>query len=146
VKRNWWTADDLAQFKERTAELVEQFSRYESIPGYFIDGEYTLGENIGDLGGVEVAFQAYKLSLGGKPAPVIDGLTGEQRFFLAYAQAWRVERREDLALRLLKSDSHSPPKYRVNGTLRNIDAWYEAFSVGPEHALWLPPEARVQIW
>jgi predicted metalloendopeptidase len=126
--------------------LVEQFSGYESISGFFIDGAYTLGENIGDLGGVEVAFDAYQRSLNGEVAPIIDGLTGEQRFFLAYAQAWRVIRREDLALRLLKSDSHSPPKYRVNGILRNIDAWYDAFDVKPEHALWLAPEERVQIW
>jgi putative endopeptidase len=146
IKRDWWTEQDLAKFKSRTATLVEQFSGYESIPGFFIDGAYTLGENIGDLGGVEVAFDAYQRSLNGEVAPIIDGLTGEQRFFLAYAQAWRVIRREDLALRLLKSDSHSPPKYRVNGILRNIDAWYDAFDVKPEHALWLAPEERVQIW
>jgi len=146
VKRAWWTEADLARFAERTGKLASQFSAYESLPGYFIDGAFTLGENIGDLGGVEVAFHAYQLSLKGKPAPVIDGYTGEQRFFLAYAQAWRVHRRDDLALRLLKSDSHSPPKYRVNGILRNIDAWYEAFNVGPDNALWLPAEERVKIW
>ena len=146
IKRNWWTEADLARFGQRTGKLASQFSAYESLPGYFIDGAFTLGENIGDLGGVEVAFHAYQLSKNGQPAPVIDGFTGEQRFFLAYAQAWRVHRRDDLALRLLKSDSHSPPKYRVNGILRNIDAWYEAFDVGPDNALWLPEAERVSIW
>lgn len=146
VKRNWWTDEDLEGFKGRTSRLVEQFAGYESLPGQFIDGAFTLGENIGDLGGVEVALSAYRLSLDGRPAPVIDGYTGEQRFFLAYAQVWRVHRRDDLALQLLKSDSHSPPKYRINGIVRNVDAWYQAFNVGPEHALWLPREERVQIW
>lgn len=146
VKRNWWTDEDLEGFKSRTGRLAEQFSGYESLPGQFIDGAFTLGENIGDLGGVEVALNAYRLSLGGQSAPVIDGYTGEQRFFLAYAQVWRVHRRDDLALQLLKSDSHSPPKYRINGIVRNVDAWYEAFNVGPQHALWLPSEERVQIW
>jgi predicted metalloendopeptidase len=105
-----------------------------------------MGENIGDLGGLQVAHRAYQLSLKGKPVPVINGYTGDQRFFLSYAQSWRGKRREEVMLRLLKSDPHSPAKYRVNGIVRNVEAWYQAFDVKAGDDLYLPPEQRASIW
>lgn len=146
IKRNWWTEEDRSNFDARTSKLAEQYNSYEAVPGHFVDGEFTLGENIGDLGGVEVAYHAYRLSLDGTPAPVIDGITGDQRFFLSFGQSWRTKRREDLQLQLLKSDPHSPAKFRVNGVVRNVDAWYDAFDVKETDALYLPPEDRVSIW
>ncbi len=146
VKRNWWTDQDRENFSARTSRLGDQFDTYEPVEGHFIDGSFTMGENIGDLGGLEVSYRAYRLSLGDEEAPVIDGVTGDQRFFMGYAQAWRSERRQESMLNLLKSDPHSPPKYRVNGIVRNVDAWYEAFDVGEKDALYLPPEERVRIW
>jgi putative endopeptidase len=116
------------------------------LPGLKVNGELTLGENIGDLGGLGVAYQAYQRSLGGKPAPTLEGLTGDQRFFLAYAQAWQTKIRDgELRARVL-SDPHSPPYDRVNGTMRNVDAWYTAFNVQPGDKLYLAPELRVKIW
>lgn len=146
IRRNWWTDEDRSAFESLTSKLSEQYDAYEVLPGSFVDGSFTLGENIGDLGGIAVAYRAYQLSLNGKDAPVIDGITGPQRFFLAYAQSWRGKRRNESALQLLKSDPHSPVKYRVNGILRNIDDWYEAFNVTEDNALYLPPEERVSIW
>jgi putative endopeptidase len=146
VQRNWWTDEDRARFEERAARLAEQYSAYEPVEGTFIDGEFTLGENIGDLGGLNVAYYAYKLSLDGAEPPVIDGLTGDQRFFLAYAQVWRSKTRDETLVNRLKSDPHSPAEFRVNGVVRNMDAWYEAFDVQPDDALYLAPEERVSIW
>ncbi len=146
VKRNWWTDEDRANFTARTVKLGEQYSGYEAVPGHFVDGSNTMGENIGDLGGLEVAYHAYRMSLGDVPAPVIDGLTGDQRFFLAFGQAWRSERRDEALIRQLKAQPHSPPVFRVNGVVRNMDAWYEAFDVKEGDALYLSPEARVRIW
>jgi predicted metalloendopeptidase len=146
VQRNWWTDEDRSRFDARTSALAEQYSAYEPVPGTSVDGEFTLGENIGDLGGVEVAYTAYRLSLGDREPPVIDGFTGDQRFFLAYAQIWRALTRDETLVTLLKSDPHSPPEFRVNGVVRNVDAWYDAFEVQPGDALYLPPEARVGIW
>ncbi len=146
VQRNWWTDEDRARFEARAAELVGQYSAYEPVPGVFVDGEFTLGENIGDLGGINIAYHAYRLSLNGTEAPVLDGLTGDQRFFIAYAQLWRSMMREEALLTQIKSDPHSPAPYRANGVVRNVDAWYDAFGVGPEHALYLDPEDRVSIW
>ena len=146
VKRNWWTDEDRANFTVRTEKLGEQYDTYEAVEGHFVDGSFTMGENIGDLGGVEVAWHAYKLSLNGEEAPVIDGMTGDQRFFMGYAQAWRSERRQESLLRQLTSDPHSPPKFRVNGVVRNVDAWYLAFGVTEEDELYLSPENRVRIW
>ena len=146
VKRNWWTDEDRREFEARTKVLGEQFNGYEPIAGHFIDGDFTMGENIGDLGGLEVAYRAYQLSLKGEPAPIIDGYTGDQRFFLSYAHTWRSKYREELALRLLKSGPHSPPKYRVNGVVRNMAAWYDAFDVKADNALFLPEEQRASIW
>jgi len=146
VQRNWWTDEDRSRFDARTSKLAAQYSGYEPVPGTSIDGEFTLGENIGDLGGIEVAYTAYRLSLGDKEPPVIDGYTGDQRFFLAYAQIYRAMTRDETLVTLLKSDPHSPPEFRVNGVVRNVDAWYDAFEVQPGDALYLPPEARVGIW
>jgi putative endopeptidase len=146
IKRNWWTDEDRAKFEARAAVLGEQFSAYEPIEGYFLNGDATMGENIGDLGGILVAYRAYQLSLNGEPAPVIDGYTGTQRFFLAYAQSWRGKRRDEFALQQIKSGVHSPAEFRVNGVVRNVEAWYEAFDVKPDDALYLPPEKRASIW
>ncbi len=111
-----------------------------------MNGELTLGENIGDLGGLSVAYEAYRLSLDGEEAPVIDGLTGDQRFFLGWSQVWRMLYQEQELLKRLVTDPHSPPRYRVNGVVRNMDAWYDAFDVKPGSPLYLAPEDRVRIW
>ncbi len=146
VQRNWWTDDDRAGFEARSTRLAEQYSAYEPVAGTFIDGSFTLGENIGDLGGINVAYHAYRLSLNAVEAPVLDGLSGDQRFFLAYAQVWRSKTREETLVARLKADPHSPAEFRVNGVVRNVDAWYEAFDVTPEQRLYLAPEERVAIW
>ena len=143
---NWWTDEDRANFEARTSSLVAQFNKFEALPGLFVNGEYTLGENIGDLGGLAVAHSAYRISLGGKPAAVLDGFTGDQRFFLGWAQIWRAKYREPAMRRQLLSDTHSPPEFRVSGSVRNIDAWYEAFDVKPGSKLYLQPGERVRIW
>ena len=144
--RDWWTKEDATRFKALTDELGKQYSSYEAAPGVFINGALTMGENIGDMSGLEVAYEAYKMSLNGKPAPVIDGLTGDQRFFLAFAQAWRGKQREDAIKTQVASDPHSPRRYRVIGPLRNLDAWYQAFGVGPESKFYIAPDKRVRIW
>jgi putative endopeptidase len=149
--RDWWTPQDKAAFEALTARLVEQYNQFcpfdEASGGKAcVNGQLTLGENIGDLGGLSLAYRAYKLSLGGRPAPVIDGYTGDQRFFLAYAQVWRGKVRDEQARQFLVTDPHSPPQYRVNGIVRNFDEWYRAFGVQPGDKLYLPPEQRVRIW
>ena len=146
IQRNWWTDQDRTRFEEKATALAEQYNQYQPIKGHYVDGRFTLGENIGDLGGLSMAYHAYRLSLGDKEASVIDGLTGDQRFFLAWAQVWRAKSREAATLARLKSDPHSPAKFRVNGVVRNIDAWYRAFDVKPDNDLYLPPEQRVYIW
>jgi putative endopeptidase len=143
---DWWTAEDAKTFEARAKVLGDQYSKFEPLPGAKVNGELTMGENIADLGGVVIALDAYRASLKGKPAPVIDGLTGEQRVFLGWAQAWRGKLREDAVRRQVVSDPHSPRQYRVNGVMRNIDAWYEAFKVKPEEKLFVDPKARVRIW
>jgi endothelin-converting enzyme/putative endopeptidase len=144
--RDWWTADADARFSERSTRLGAQYDTYEPVPGMHVNGQLTMGENIGDLGGVQMAYAAYRRHLGANEAPVLDGMTGDQRFFLAWAQAWRTLTREDRLRALLVTDPHSPPEYRVNGVVRNVDAWYTAFGVTPQNALYLPPEERVRIW
>jgi putative endopeptidase len=144
--RDWWTPDDAKRFKALTDELGKQYSSYEAAPGIFINGDLTMGENIGDMSGLEVAYTAYKMSLNGKPAPVIDGLTGDQRFFLAFAQAWRGKQREDAIKTQVASDPHSPRRYRIIGPLRNLDAWYSAFDIKPGSKFYIAPEKRVRIW
>ena len=146
ILRDWWNERDAAEFNRRADQLVAQFDGYEAVPGHFVNGRFTLGENIGDLGGVMIAYEAYKMQLNGQEDKIINGLTGDQRFFLAYAQVWKGKTREQRQLQLLKSDPHSPGEFRVNGIVRNVDAWYEAFNVQPGDALYLPPEQRVRIW
>ncbi len=143
---NWWTDEDLAKFTAETEKLSAQYSQVEPLPGIKINGELTMGENIADLGGVLMALDAYHASLKGKPAPIIDGLTGDQRVFLGWAQVWRGKYRDDALKQQLVSDPHSPNTARVNEPMRNIDAWYAAFNVKPGDALYLPPEERVHIW
>ncbi|NVJ70040.1 MAG: M13 family peptidase [Alphaproteobacteria bacterium] len=146
VQRNWWTDEDRAAFEKLTSKLGEQYGKYEAVPGHFVDGTFTMGENIGDLGGLRMAYHAYKLSLNGKEAPVIGGLTGDQRFFMAWAQVWKRKYRDEELINRLKSDPHSPSKFRTNGIVRNMDEWYTAFDVKEGDALYLAPEERVQIW
>ncbi len=146
VLRAWWQERDLAAFKVLGDRLVTQYDGYEPLPGIHVNGRLTLGENIGDLGGTSVALEAYRRSLKGKAAPVLAGLNGEQRFFLAWAQAWRTLYRDQSLRNQTMSDPHSPGMYRVNGVVRNIDAWYTAFGVKPGEALYLPPAERVHIW
>jgi putative endopeptidase len=143
---NWWTEADRAAFDERTQALVEQYNGFEPLPGLFVNGELTLGENIGDLGGAAIALRAYQLSLDGKESPVIDGMTGRERFFLGFAQVWRSKYRPEATELRVKSDPHSPPVYRVNGVVPNIDAFYDTFGVSEGDGHWLPPEERVHIW
>lgn len=143
---DWWQADDATRFKVQTDRLDGQYSAFEPLPGAKVQGQLTMGENIADLGGLLMGLDAYRLSLKGQPSPIIDGLTGEQRVFLGWAQVWRAKSRDDALRQQIASDPHSPPLYRVNGVVRNIDAWYEAFGVKPGDALYLAPEQRVRIW
>lgn len=142
---NWWTPEDAKHFKQATAKLVAQYNAYEPLPGLHINGEQTLGENIADVSGLTIAHMAYRKSLGGKEAPVIDGLTGDQRFFLAYAQAWRSKMRDAALRQRVLTDGHSPGRWRAQ-TVRNIDAWYEAWGAKPGEQLYLAPADRVKIW
>ena len=146
--RNWWTDADRSAFDSLTDALVAQYDAFCPLDDgeTCVNGRLTLGENIGDLGGLSLAYRAYKLSLGGKEDKVIDGLTGDQRFFLAWAQVWRSAQREESLRQRLRTDPHSPEEYRVNGIVRNMDEWYKAFNVTPDDALYLPPEQRVHIW
>ena len=144
--RKWWTETDREEFERRAEGLVAQYDAFEPVKGNSVNGKLTLGENIGDLGGLSVAYKAYRLSLNGKEAPVIEGLTGDQRFFLGWSQIWRRLYREPELLKRLVTDPHSPSEYRVNGIVRNMDAWYEAFGIKPTDALYLKPEDRVRIW
>lgn len=146
VLRNWWTDEDRAEFEKRTAKLVEQYSAFRPFDDLAVNGEFTLGENIGDLGGISIGLLAYQMSLDGAEAPVIDGLTGTQRVFLGYGQVWRSKARDEALRMQIATDPHSPAKYRVNGVVRNVPAFYEAFDVQETAALYLPPEERVKIW
>jgi putative endopeptidase len=142
----WWTKDDAERFVAQTKVLGAQYGLFEPLPGAKVNGDLTMGENIADLGGLLLALDAYRVSLAGKPSPVIDGLTGEQRLFLSWAQVWRSKIRDDALRQQVASDPHSPAVYRVNGVVRNIDAWYAAFGVKPGDPLYVPPEKRVRIW
>ena len=146
--RDWWTPADKAAFEALTGKLAGQYSAFCPFDEgkTCVNGELTLGENIGDLGGLSLAYRAYHMSLRGKPAPVIDGTSGDQRFFMAWAQVWRAKAREAFARQALTVDSHSPPRYRINGVVRNFDEWYRAFNVQPGNKLYLPPEQRIRIW
>ena len=146
VLRNWWTDEDRAEFKKRTARLVDQYSAFQPFDDLSVNGEFTLGENIGDLGGISIGLLAYKMSLSGAEAPAIDGLTGEQRVFLGYGQVWRAKIRDEELRRRIATDPHSPTVYRANGPVRNVPEFYEAFNVTEGDALYLAPEERVKIW
>jgi predicted metalloendopeptidase len=144
--RDWWTADDGKRFLEKANMLVEQYGALSPVEGLHVNGRLTLGENIGDLSGLAVAYKAYKLSLEGKEAPVINGLTGDQRFFIGWAQVWRRLNREEALRQQVLTDPHSPAEYRVNQPLRNMNEFYAAFNVQPGDGMYLPPEQRVKIW
>lgn len=145
---NWWSDADRKAFEERADALVAQYNAFCPLDEgkTCVNGRLTLGENIGDVGGLSMAWRAYKLATAGKDVPVIDGFTGDQRFFLAWAQVWRSAQREDAARQRLRTDPHSPEEYRANGAVRNLDAWYEAFGITEDDDLYLPPEQRVRIW
>jgi len=143
---DWWTPKDEEQFRQRALMLVEQFNGYSPLPGHFVNGELTLGENIGDLGGLAVALRAYRLSLGGQAAPVIDGYTGEQRLLLRWAQVWRGKTREEYVRQTLFLNQHAPPQFRTNGTVSNLQSFYDAFGVQPGDRLYREPGKRVRIW
>ena len=144
--RDWWTAADAAAFKARAGVLGAQYAKFEPAPGLHINPDLTMGENLADLGGLEIALTAYHMALGGKPAPVIDGLTGDQRFFLSFAQVWRGKAREDAIRQQAVSDPHSYRKFRTDGVVANIDEWYAAFDVKPGDPMWIAPKDRARIW
>ena len=144
--RDWWTAVDAEQFEQRAGRLVVQYNGFEVLPGLHVNGRQTLGENIADLGGLLVALDAYHASLGANKAPVLDGLSGEQRLFLGWAQRWQRKMREDALRDQVATNTHSPPMVRTNAPLRDIDAWYTAFGVSPSDKNYLPPADRVRIW
>ncbi len=144
--RDWWTAEDAKRFDAEAKVFGEEYGRFEAAPGAFIKPEQTMGENIADFAGVQVALDAYHTALGGKAAPVLDGLTGDQRFFLAWAQNWRALQREDALRNQVAVDPHSPARFRVLGPLPNIEAWYQAFGVKPGDKMYIAPEKRAKIW
>ena len=144
--KDWWTAEDAAKFKVQADKLGAQYSQFEPVKGFHVNGQLTMGENIADLGGLLLAIDAYHASLHGQPAPVIDGLTGDQRVFLGWAQAWRQKIRDAAAVQYAKMDPHSPAHFRVNGTVRNNPAWYDAFGIKPGDPMYVAPADRVHIW
>lgn len=146
VLKNWWTPADLKAFKNKTKALINQYSSFKAFPDLNLNGEFTLGENIGDLGGLSIAIKAYKESLNGKEAPVMDGFTGIQRVFLGWGQAWCEKQREEATRSQIASDPHSPSKFRINGVVRNIPEFYDAFKIKPTDSLYLAPNKRVRIW
>jgi putative endopeptidase len=143
--RNWWTPADFKRFDQAGGALAAQYDAYEALPGLHLKGKQELGENIADVAGLTAAYEAWQKSLGGKPAPVIDGLTGDQRFFLAFGQAWRTKMREKALRARIATDVHAPAMWRIQ-TVRNLDAWYPAFDVQPGQKLYLAPDKRVKVW
>jgi len=144
--RNWWTPETNKKFLEQTTKFAAQYDAFCPLEGTCVNGRFTMGENLGDLGGLEMAYTAYKLSLNGAEAPVIDGFTGDQRFFMAHAQVWRAIQRDDALRNQVLTDPHSPAAARGSIPERNIDAWYDAFGVKEGDKAYLPPEQRVKIW
>ena len=144
--RDWWLPKDAETFKARAEVLGKQYSQYEPLPGVKVNGELTMRENIADLGGLTLALDAYRRSLAGKPAPVLDGFSGEQRVFLGWAQAWRGKVSDDYVRKQVVSDPHSPRQFRVIGPARNINSWYDAFKVQAGDKMFVAPENRVRIW
>jgi endothelin-converting enzyme/putative endopeptidase len=144
--RNWWTEQDLEEFRERTGSLVEQFAAFQVFDDLNVNGELTLGENIGDLAGLTIAYKAYQIALGEAEAPVLDGFTGDQRFILGWGQVWKYKATEETARNLVLTDPHSPARFRVNGPLPNMPEFVAAFDVQEGDGMYLPPEERVKIW
>jgi putative endopeptidase len=144
--RDWWTAEDNKRFNEEAKVFGDQYAKFEAVPGAFVNPALTMGENIADFAGISVALDAYHRSLGGKPAPVLDGLTGDQRFFLSFAQVWREKQRDDALRSQVTTDPHSPGRFRVLGPIRNVQAWYDAFGITPDNPMYIPPEKRAHIW
>ena len=144
--RNWWTEADRKAFDEVGAKLVAQYEGYEPLPGQRLNGKLTLGENIADLSGLQIAYKAYLRSLGGKPAPEIAGYSGVQRFFLGWSQAWREKARDERKLQLLNMDPHSPPEFRANGAAVNHDGFHDAFGTQPGDKMFKPKDERIRIW
>ncbi len=142
---NWWTSQDYGHFKASSDKLAAQYDTYEPLPGLHLNGKQTLGENIADVAGLSAAYDAYRAAYGGKEAPSANGLSGDQRFFVAFGQSWRGKMRPETLRIIVMTDGHSPDQYRAD-TVRNIDAWYEAFNVKPGNKLYLAPNARVKIW
>jgi putative endopeptidase len=144
--KDWWTAEDSKRFDAESKIFGAQYAKFEAAPGAFVNPALTMGENIADFAGVQVALDAYHRALGGKEAPVIDGLTGDQRFFLAFAQIWREKQREDAIRNQVTTDPHSPGRFRILGPLPNVEAWYQAFGITPGNSMYIPPEKRARIW
>jgi predicted metalloendopeptidase len=144
--RDWWTKEDHEKFTTKTKALIDQYAAYEPVAGYHVNGALTLGENIADNSGLAIAYKAYRLSLGDKEAPIIDGFTGDQRFYLSFAQSWRDKTRDEQTIVYLKSDPHTPDKFRVNGSVVNQPAFYSAFDVKEGDKIYIPPDRRVIIW
>lgn len=144
--RDWWTADDHAKFKAKTEKLIKEYDAFEPVPGFHINGALTLGENIADIAGLEIAYKAYAASKNGRTPPVIDGMTADQRFYIGYAQSWLGKEREAFTIEILKSNPHSPEKYRVDGVVVHMPSFYSAFSVVPIDKMYLQPEDRVTLW
>ena len=144
--RDWWTAEDKANFKKLTAALVEQYNAFSPLPGYHVNGALTLGENIADNSGLAIAYKAYLLSLGGNPAPLLDGYSGVQRFYLGWSQVWRGKSRDAETIRLLAVDPHSPSEARGNLPLQNQPGFYSAFDVKENDQMYLAPDKRIIIW
>jgi putative endopeptidase len=144
--RDWWTPEDNKRFNAEAKVFGDQYAKFEAVKGAFVNPALTMGENVADFAGIQVALDAYHRSLGGKPAPVLDGLTGDQRFFLAYAQYYREKQREDALRSQVTTDPHSPGRFRVLGPLPNVQAWYDAFGIKPGDSMYIPPEKRAHIW
>ena len=144
--RDWWSAEDHAKFKAKTDKLIKEYNAFEPLPGFHINGELTLGENIADIAGIEIAYKAYMTSLNGLPPPAIDGMTADQRFYIGYAQSWLSKERDAATLAQLKSDPHSPEKYRVNGVVVHMPSFYTTFAVKDGDKMFIPPEDRVTLW
>jgi len=144
--RDWWTAEDHAKFKAQTEILIKEYDAFEPVPGFHVNGALTLGENIADIAGIEIAYKAYRASLGGREPPVIDGMTADQRFYVGFAQSWLGKSRDESTIAQVKSDPHSPVKYRVNGVVVHMPSFYAAFSVKPGDKIYLPSESRVTLW
>jgi putative endopeptidase len=144
--RDWWTSEDHAKFKAKTESLIKEYDAFEPVPGFHVNGALTLGENIADIAGIEIAYKAYLTSLNGRAPPVIDGMSAEQRFYIGFAQSWLGKRREESTIAQVKSDPHSPEKYRTNGVVVHMPSFYSAFSVKPGDKMYRAPEERVTLW